>query len=294
MPDLSDPATLNQIGPGDTWFAGDFINNDFNQEYVINFPGNQLLAVSTATGASQTIGTVTGVSGITNWGGLSWDSTNSTLYAVGYDASATTHLATIDPSTGVATEIGTVDGLVIDIAVNSQGQMYGVDIIGDTLIAIDKTSGASQVIGSIGFNANYAQGLDFDDGNGHLYLAGYNASTGLGGLYDVDLTNGAASLIGPIGGGDEMDAFAVAVASGPCATPQDIPWLSESPTSGTTAPGGSDDVTVTFDATSLSEGTYDANLCVHSDDPNNRTVTVPVEFTVGTGNDIIFQNGFDL
>ncbi|MGA9829470.1 MAG: hypothetical protein WBQ57_14205 [Rhodanobacteraceae bacterium] len=294
MPDLNAPGTLNQVGPGDLWFAGAFVENNFNQEYVINFPGNQLLAVSTADATAQTIGPVTGVANISNWGGMAWDSTTDTTYAIGYDTGGVAHLATLNLSTGAATEIGTVAGLPIDIAIDPQGNMYGVDIIGDTTVAIDKITGASQVIGSIGFNANYAEGLDFDASTGILYFAGYNASTGVGSLYTIDLTTGGATPIGPIGAGDEMDAFAIAVPSGPCGSPADVPWLSESPISGTTAPGGSDDVTVTFDATSLTDGTYDANICVHSDDPANRTVTVPVQFTVGPGGDIIFQNGFEL
>ncbi|MGA9422661.1 MAG: DUF4394 domain-containing protein, partial [Rhodanobacteraceae bacterium] len=293
MPDLDAPGTLNQISPGDLWFAGAFVDNNFDQEYVISFPGNQLLAVSTATGASQTIAPVSGVANISNWGGMAWDPTSGTTYVIGYDTGGIAHLGTIDLTTGAVTEIGTVDGLVIDIAIDPSGNMYGVDIIGDTTVAIDKTSGASQIIGSIGFNANYAEGLDFNEATDTLYFAGYNASSGTGNLYTIDLSTGAANLVGPIGSGDEMDAFAVAVPSGPCGTPADVPWLSESPTSGTTAPGSSDDVTVTFDATGLTAGVYDANLCVHSDDPNNATVTVPVEFTVG-GNDIIFQNGFEL
>jgi subtilisin family serine protease len=66
----------------------------------------------------------------------------------------------------------------------------------------------------------------------------------------------------------------------PCDTPTDIPWLSVSPTSGTTAAGESSEVTVTFDATGLAAGTYEAQLCVNSNDPANPRVTVPVTLEV--------------
>ena len=68
-----------------------------------------------------------------------------------------------------------------------------------------------------------------------------------------------------------------------CSAPSDIPWLSLSPTSGSTAGGTSSNVTVTFDSTGLADGSYDANLCVASNDPATPLVVVPVEMTVATG-----------
>ncbi|HPA02137.1 MAG TPA: hypothetical protein PLK29_07960, partial [Chiayiivirga sp.] len=53
-----------------------------------------------------------------------------------------------------------------------------------------------------------------------------------------------------------------------CFTPVDATWLSVSPASGLTAAGNSAPVTVTFDSTGLALGTYTANLCVNSDDPD--------------------------
>ncbi len=65
-----------------------------------------------------------------------------------------------------------------------------------------------------------------------------------------------------------------------CDNPTDISWLSVSPAAGTTAPGDSSDVTVTFDATGLAPGEYEALLCVDSNDPHNPRITVPVTLTV--------------
>lgn len=68
----------------------------------------------------------------------------------------------------------------------------------------------------------------------------------------------------------------------------DLPWLSVSPASGTTAPGASTNVTVTFDSTGLAAGTYSGKICVDSNDPANPQVRVPVSLTVtgGGGNPI--------
>ena len=85
-----------------------------------------------------------------------------------------------------------------------------------------------------------------------------------------------------------------------CDSPTDIPWLSEAPTSGTTAPGASTPVQVTFDSTGLAVGTYNANLCITSNDPDagpgNETelVIVPVTLVVGAPpNGHIFGYVFD-
>jgi subtilisin family serine protease len=65
-----------------------------------------------------------------------------------------------------------------------------------------------------------------------------------------------------------------------CDGPGDVPWLSVSPESGSTAPGGTSEVTVSFDATGLEPGDYQAVLCVASNDPVTPLVQVPVSLTV--------------
>ncbi len=61
---------------------------------------------------------------------------------------------------------------------------------------------------------------------------------------------------------------------------EDCPWLSTDPSSGIIAPGNSSIVTATFDAASLSAGTYQCTLVVATDDPDSPEVNIPVEFTV--------------
>ncbi|HRX04745.1 MAG TPA: hypothetical protein P5148_16485, partial [Anaerolineae bacterium] len=71
-----------------------------------------------------------------------------------------------------------------------------------------------------------------------------------------------------------------------CDAPADIPWASVSPDNGTTTPGNSTNVQVTFDSTGLADGVYTGNLCVTSNDPDpgpgNGTdlVIVPLTLTV--------------
>jgi hypothetical protein len=65
-----------------------------------------------------------------------------------------------------------------------------------------------------------------------------------------------------------------------CEDPSDIDWLSVTPSSGTTAAGDTDSVTVDFDATGLTPGLYEAVLCINSNDPATPQVEVPVSMDV--------------
>ncbi|GEM_PF-931305 len=59
-----------------------------------------------------------------------------------------------------------------------------------------------------------------------------------------------------------------------------IPWLDESPVTGTVAAGASQPVTVTFDASGLAPGVYTADLLVDLSDSVSTVITVPVTMNV--------------
>jgi uncharacterized repeat protein (TIGR01451 family) len=58
------------------------------------------------------------------------------------------------------------------------------------------------------------------------------------------------------------------------------PWLDENPVTGTVAAGESQSVTVTFDASSVTPGTYTADLFVDISDSVSTVITVPVTMNV--------------
>lgn len=74
--------------------------------------------------------------------------------------------------------------------------------------------------------------------------------------------------------------------AGNCTLPADIPWLTVSPTNGTTAAATSTGVVLTFNSTGLTPGVYTGNLCIASNDPDagpgdgTDLVVVPVTLTV--------------
>ena len=72
-----------------------------------------------------------------------------------------------------------------------------------------------------------------------------------------------------------IDAYeAVANANDP------VPWLFETPTSGSVEPGGEQIVTLTLNAAGLDVRTYTANLIITSNDPDESPLTVPVTLIV--------------
>ncbi|HEY0232617.1 MAG TPA: hypothetical protein VGC55_15320 [Dokdonella sp.] len=111
---------------------------------------------------------------------------------------------------------------------------------------------------------------------------------------DVGASTSAALAIGNTGSADLTWTIDTADAAA-CATPATTPWISFAPASGTVAVGASDtSVAVTLDATSLGEGSYSTNICVHSNDPAQAIVAIPVTLTVTVPvDDIIFKDDFE-
>ncbi len=278
IPDVDAPATWNAVGGTLTgsFYAGDFINNDFTNLYVIDHAAMQLKTVNTATGAVTTIGACAPASGHT-WTGMT-GAADGTMYMASTDGT-TSILYTVNIATGALTQVGNVtnSALLIDIAINAAGQMYGVDIGTDSLISINTSTGAGTVIGAIGYDSSYAQGMDFDFATGILYLATYNITAGsVAQLRTANLSTGATTLVGAFPAGTEIDAFAI--------TSPSSSWLSFDMTEGSVAPGGSTDIAVTFDAGEVDlPGVYTGDIVVNHNSGTEVPVIIPATMLVGGG-----------
>jgi hypothetical protein len=288
--DAAAPGSTTAIAPiTRTLVGGAFLDDDFGTLYTLDFDTGEFLALSTADGSEQVVGTAATPAN-EDWSGLALDRSSGTLYAsstqMSGGVSSTLHV--IDPATGAATPVGPIagGGRIIEIAADAAGQLYGVDIAGDALVAIDKATGAASAIGPLGFDAEFAEGLDFDAATGLLYFAAVNNESPFsqpGQMYTIDPATGHATLVGGISVDPttaQIAAFAIATAGGPCVAPQDVPWLSVSQTAGTTAPGASTSLAVAFDAGALAPGSYAATLCIASNDPGRPQLGVPVSLTV--------------
>lgn len=283
--------------------GGDFLDGDFDKFYAFDTSTSRLLWYDLSvplqpTTSIHVVGTTPlPVNQVT---GLRQDPSTGAVY-VSVVGEIGGELWRIDPATAAVQFVADVPDAptLIDIAFDAQGHLYGVDITLDALLAIDKHTGASEPIGSLGFNANYASGLAMDYATGVLYFTSVDTGAGQSGLWTIDTTTGQASFVAPIIGIDgfnqaQFDALAIPHASGdPCTDPGTLPWLSLGSLGGIIPAGGdADTVGVRFDASALDDGVYTANLCVRSNDPLQRHRTLPISLSVGAM-DALFADGFD-
>ena len=193
--------------------GADFVGN---QCYGVSFnydnnDNSFLYTIDEQTGEYQKIGQ-TGLS----LQGFAYDGQNEIAYAC-----STGSLYTIDLATAAPTLVGSFGDPsigVVDIAIDNEGHMYGLDIGHDALVSIDTATGAATSIGSVGIGLEYAQDIAYDRDNGILYGTLY-VPGGTKGLYSFNTSTGAATL--EYACAVQMDGFAIpyTVTEGNCIVP---------------------------------------------------------------------------
>ena len=161
--------------------------------YAVDNTTKQLGTINKATAAFTSLVTITGMGAAETATGLAFQSfAGGPVYVSGTDG-ATSNLYTINTTTGAATLVGPMGtALMIDIAINNAGQMYGHDIGTDSLYSINTTTGAATLIGATGIAANFAQSIDFDKSTGVLYGWVYQGG-GVNQFVQFNLATGAAT-----------------------------------------------------------------------------------------------------
>jgi hypothetical protein len=117
---------------------------------------------------------------------------NGILYKVNIETGAAMQVATI---TGLAT------AFLITLAVNFEGDMYGINVNASgisNLYKINKETGVATLIGPTGKSANYAQSMGFDHNDGTLYWPQCSAIDDMN-FMSVNITTGNATLIANTG-----------------------------------------------------------------------------------------------
>ncbi len=296
--------------PGN-FLAASFIGDDFSKLYAVTsaggggsfaIPPNTLVRLSSredALGAYETIGTLDAPAGADRWLSMKWDAVSGNVYLLGRNM-----LYTIDPATAHVSAVGSIGGSdipagneIVSMTIAPDGQMYGIDWTGDTLVAIDKTSGAAEVVGPLGVNAAmYQGGMDVDPSTHLLYWSGFTVDAQgemRSAMYTIDTATGHATALGEISNSNTLAlaTLSLAVPQSPCGSAGVFGRVTPAVGSGSIAVGApAQEVTLTIHTRGLASGTYTSELCLRSNDSQMRSIAIPVTVTVV---DSIFANGFE-
>jgi len=191
---------------GGTWAVGKWYGCEYafgNGEPLI-WTINPVVGDMTQVGSYDPEGT-----GLLSFNGLAYDPTDDIMY--GCNSSS---LFTVDMNNGSSNWIGNFGiskGIMIAIAFDNSGNLFGIELITDSLYSIDPTTGIASQIGSgLGININYAQDMAFDFDTGILYLSAYTVTPETeGALYTCDTNTGVATKVGTFQGGAEITALAI-------------------------------------------------------------------------------------
>ncbi len=181
------------IGAGDQVYALDFDATattlwgirDSTKEYgTFDLTTGQFTAIGPVSGPTSIITGITAAKNGTDW------------YLLEYQGSLTTILWVGDITTGSFNYVGTMglNSLMIDISIDVQGNLYGYDLLLNSLYSIDPSTGLATLIGPTGQPTEYAQGMDFDWSSGILYAALFNSDfTSV--FAEMDLSTGFANVL---------------------------------------------------------------------------------------------------
>ena len=199
-------------------FASTAVRGPDGTYYVVDVgPPSTLWTMDPTTGAMTEVGTITGIESGGSANGMAYDAVNNTFYLAAGVFTVTNNLYSFDPSTLTATLVGAfpnTTGAMIDIAINSSGVGFGYDLVDDNAYTFDPVSGTTTLLGSLGYDANYGQGMDIKQDDGTIFLSAFNNTTITGQLRTMDPATGATTLVVDWGF-DQVAPFAINNTFGP-------------------------------------------------------------------------------
>ncbi|ACU07736.1 peptidase families S8 and S53 domain protein [Flavobacteriaceae bacterium 3519-10] len=173
-------------------------SDDYDQNgtlYALDNTSRALLIVNPADASVTQVATITGIPAAETLGGLAFNYVNNQFYVLG-STTLSTQLYSLNPTTAVATPIGSIPGILgIWLVIDNDGNAYTADLTLDNLLQINLTTGTAAVVGPLGININFAQDADVNTADNTIYMAAY-IGAGVGGIYSVSKTTGTATLIG--------------------------------------------------------------------------------------------------
>lgn len=199
------PETATNIGSdlnhSDFESAGDIDPQNLNTAYIITYENGRFYELDLTTTTYTFLGIISPPN-TQFWNGLEFDVVTNTLYAISSNFVGTSTLYTIDINNLTATFIGeTGTPGMIAIAIDNDNKMYGHDVASDSFYTIDMTTGVATMVGSLNFDANFGQDLEWNASTGTMYMASGENVTGKNQFREVNTSTGETTIIGLIAGG---------------------------------------------------------------------------------------------
>jgi len=206
---LNNPSDLTCVCEGGSCFTyGGAITND-NLIYTTEYGTGIIWMIDPESCEWYAIG-----GGGAGYSALSFDPISGYLYTT-----EGAHLWKIDIETGELELIGSFGNvnMMIDLAFDTEGTLYGWDILYDTLWIIDTETADLTEVGEMGINLNYVAYGDFCKEDNILYITTIGPSPDyIYQLYECDTETGECSHIGQFPEDFELSIFA-------------IPWINHPP-----------------------------------------------------------------
>ncbi len=196
-------ATLTSFGTlvpaSATDFPADFVRLPSDTQRVYQITSSGAASRYSTGGVNTVLPAILPAAGST-WSDTATDPTTGTVYGaaiVGNCVSST--LSTINFAASTSVPVGPVTGggCIISLAADNAGNLWGIDLTADTLISINKVTGAGTVVGPIGFDTSFGQGMDCDPAGGTCFMFTINVTAGtLSQLRSVNTVTGATTQVG--------------------------------------------------------------------------------------------------
>jgi hypothetical protein len=178
--------------------------------YVTGTNSPSLYQLDTINVSFVLLGTITGM-GSNQPNGISYNPVNGNYYIA-----SSSNLFSFNVNTRTATLIGPFNtgGIMIDLCFDSSGICYAYDIGTDNGYTIDISTGNANLLGPLGYNANYGQGMSYDFDTQTIYITEFNNVTFTGQCRTMDPVTGNTTLLYDWGL-EQIDAFALNIFSLP-------------------------------------------------------------------------------
>jgi hypothetical protein len=124
--------------------------------------------------------------------GITYNTINQCFYIA-----SSTNLYSFDLLKLSATLIGPFNtgGNIIDLCFNENGVCFAYDVVTDCAYTINILTGEASLLGPLGYDANFGQGMSYDYETQTIYLSAFNNSTFTGQLRTMNPQTGMTTLI---------------------------------------------------------------------------------------------------